>query len=103
MVHEYLPFGLNSAVHCINKIWKPLISYLQLQNIPVIVYIDDGLFSAPNQDLWNLKRATIWNTLAKAGWTLADQKSDAENAGAKSKHYLGFVINTVDMKLISFH
>jgi len=99
MVYEYLPFGLSSAVHCVTKLWKPLIAYFQQQDVPISVYIDDGLFSASNQLLWNQRRNFIYSTLAKAGWTLATQKSDAEDSGSKSKQYLGFVINTQEMKL----
>lgn len=99
MVYEYLPFGLSSAVHCITKIWKPMIAYFQLQNIPVSVYIDDGLFSASSPEAWNHRRNFIWQSLSAAGWTIAEQKSDALDSGSKSKQYLGFVVNTVDMKL----
>jgi len=49
MVYEYLPFGLSSAVHCITKIWKPLIAFFQQQDVPISVYIDDGLFSAASK------------------------------------------------------
>lgn len=99
MVYDFLPFGLNSAVHCITKIWKPLIAYFQMKNIPISVYIDDGLFSAANADSWNHMREFIWDVLAKAGWTIETDKSDGRDMGSVAKHYLGFVVNTHAMKV----
>jgi len=94
MVYDYLPFGLSSAVHCITKLWKPIVSYLQKKGIPLSVYIDDGFFGAQDGDSWNQVRLLIWETISRAGWTIEKDKSDAENQGSMSKHYLGFAINT---------
>jgi len=96
---QYLPFGLNSAVHCVTKVWKPLIAYIQKRGIPLSVYIDDGIFGAANAEEWNATRAFIWDVISKAGWTIEIEKSDGENMGAMAKQYLGFVINTKVMKL----
>jgi len=99
MVYDYLPFGLSSAVHCVTKLWKPLIAFFQQRNIPLSVYIDDGLFSADCADSWNSKRQFIWEIIAQAGWTIEVEKSDSVNNGSMSKQYLGFVVNTKDMKV----
>jgi len=99
MVYDYLPFGLSSAVHCVTKIWKPLIVFFQKRNIPLSVYIDDGLFSADCAESWNHKREFIWDVITKAGWTIEVEKSDSINMGSMSKQYLGFVVNTKDMKI----
>jgi len=99
MVYKFLPFGLNSAVHCVTKVWKPLIAYFQVRNIPLSVYIDDGLFAANDPVAWNQTRLFVWNTLALAGWTIEMAKSDGPDMGAMSKQYLGFIINTREMKV----
>jgi len=99
MVYDYLPFGLNSAVHCITKLWKPIIAYLQQKGIPLSIYIDDGLFGAPDSIKWNEVRGIIWDTITKAGWTIEQDKSDNENQGSMTKHYLGFCVNTRAMKI----
>lgn len=99
MEFDYLPFGLNSAVHCVTKVWKPLIAYIQKQGVPLSVYIDDGIFGAYDAADWNLKRQFIWDAVSKAGWTIECDKSDGENMGSMTKQYLGFTINTKVMKL----
>jgi len=99
MVYDYLPFGLSSAVHCITKLWKPVIAYLQKKGIPLSVYIDDGIFGAPCPSNWNAMREVIWDTIDKSGWTIEKEKSDGENMGSMTKQYLGFVVNTYAMKV----
>jgi len=99
MEFAYLPFGLNSAVHCVTKVWKPVIAYIQKRGIPLSVYIDDGIFGASNASDWELKRTFIWEVVTRAGWTIELGKSDRENMGSMVKQYLGFLINTKVMKL----
>jgi len=99
MVFQYLPFGLSSAVHCITKVLKPLIAYLQRRGIPISVYIDDGIFGAQDPASWERVWAIIYDTIHKAGWTIESEKSNKEFMGSMSKHYLGFCINTKLMKI----
>jgi len=99
MVFDYLPFGLSSAVHCITKLWKPVVAYLQLRGIPISLYIDDGIFGAENAQKWNDIIGLVWDTIKKAGWTIEMDKSDGPNMGSMSKQYLGFLINTKVMKV----
>jgi len=99
MVFDYLPFGLSSAVHCVTKLWKPLISYFQMNDISISIYIDDGLFVAPNMSEWNSKRQFTVDTITKAGWVIAEEKSDKVNEGATKKPYLGFDIDSSNMIL----
>jgi hypothetical protein len=40
-VYNVLLFGLNSAVHVITKIFKPILSYLSLKDVRMTIYIDD--------------------------------------------------------------
>jgi len=99
MVFKFLPFGLNSAVHCVTKLWKPLVAYFHAHDVPLSVYIDDGLFAADNPTRWNECREFVWDTIQKAGWTLECSKSDGPNMGSMSKQYLGFVVNSREMKV----
>jgi len=99
MVFDYLPFGLSSAVHCITKLWKPVVAYLQKRGIPISVYIDDGIFGAENAQTWNEMRTVIWDTISRAGWTIEKDKSDGPHMGSMSKQYLGFLVNTRVMKV----
>jgi len=73
---QCLPFGLNSAVHCLTKIWKPLLAYLHKKNVKLSICIDDGLFVAESLAAWENNRKLIHDVLEKAGWYLADEKSD---------------------------
>lgn len=95
----YLPFGLNSAVHCVTKVWKPLIAYVQKRGVPLSVYIDDGIFGAIDAQDWEAKRKFIWQVITDAGWTIETDKSDEEFMGSMVKQYLGFLVNTKVMKL----
>jgi len=99
MEFAHLPFGLNSAVHCVTKVWKPLIAYIQKQGIPLSVYIDDGIFGAATAQEWEFRRKFIWDVVTKAGWSIEMDKSDNEHMGAMVKQYLGFLVNTKVMKL----
>jgi len=99
MTFDYLPFGLNSAVHCVTKLWKPILAYLQLHDIPISIYIDDGFFLAPNREAWNQHQNLIFDVISKAGWTIAQEKSDAYNTGSHVKTYLGFITDSQAMKV----
>jgi len=76
-----------------------VVAYLQKKGVPLSVYIDDGIFGAASAVEWNAMRSLIWDTVTKAGWTIEQDKSDQENMGAMSKHYLGFIVNTKFMKI----
>jgi len=99
MVFDYLPFGLNSAVHCVTKLFKLIITYLQMLDIPITIYIDDGLFLAPDQETWNKRRKIINEVISRAGWTIAEDKSDGPDGGFTYKKYLGFGLDTMQMKV----
>lgn len=71
----YLPFGLNSAVHCVTKVWKPLIAYVQKRGVPLSVYIDDGIFGAIDAQDWEAKRKFIWQVITDAGWTIGSNNT----------------------------
>jgi len=97
--YKHLPFGLASAVHVITKIMKPIIAKVQSCGIKFSIYIDDGRFLALNQSQANKFRKKIYEILDNSGWQVSKEKSDGENQADKIKKYLGFMINTRDMRV----
>jgi len=97
--YKHLPFGLASAVHVITKIMKPIISKIQSHGIKFSIYIDDGRFLAQSQDQANNFREKVYEILEKAGWQISKEKSDGKDQADRRKKYLGFVIDTTQMKV----
>ncbi len=96
-VFKHLPFGLNSAVHAITKLWKPLVAYFHSEGIKFSIYIDDGRILAENQQDIEKKRQKVFEVVQKAGWQIAWDKSDGPLEGAQTKKYLGFLLNSDSM------
>jgi hypothetical protein len=98
-VFKHLPFGLNSAVHAITKLWKPIIAFLQKQGIRASIYIDDGRVLAVSADQAEEYRTRVYDVVTKAGWQMAPEKSDGFREAAQVKQYLGFIIDAVNMRV----
>lgn len=98
-VYNHLPFGLKCAVHAITKIWKPLIAFLQSKGMRSTIYIDDGRILASSQTEAELFRREAYEVIRKAGWHLEKSKSDGPNQANQTKKYLGFVIDTTEMRV----
>jgi hypothetical protein len=96
-VYNYLPFGLNSAVHCITKIFKPFIAHVQSLGIRMSIYIDDGRILSCSKDQAELDRVTVYDLLRKAGWVLESDKSDSAFDSCQVKKYLGFLVDSQKM------
>ena len=96
-IFKHLPFGLNSAVHAITKLWKPLVSYIHNQGIRFSIYIDDGRILADNADEAEKHRVFVYNVAQKAGWQISLEKSDKANAASQYKKYLGFFVDSNSM------
>ncbi len=96
-VFKCLPFGLNSAVHVITKLWKPLIAYFQLHGIKASIYIDDGRLLSKTAEEAETNRIWAYEVIRKAGWVLETNKSDKIEESGQVKKYLGFVIDTQQM------
>ena len=95
----YLAFGVASAVHCITKLFKPINAYFHGKGISHSIYIDDGRSLARTQEEAEDNRKFIYHTLKQAGWSIETSKSDRRNEAARTKEYLGFVIDTEQMKV----
>jgi len=57
------------------------------------------LLSALNQSQANEFRRKIYEILEKSGWQVSKEKSDKEDQANKKKKYLGFMIDTSDMRV----
>lgn len=93
-VFKHLPFGLNSAVFAITKLWKPLTAYLHMQGIRFSIYVDDGRILAENVTQAEQLHQLVYDLVEKSGWHLAVDKSDGPKEASQCKKYLGFYINT---------
>ncbi len=98
-VFRHLPFGLNSAVAAITKLWKPLLAYFHLNDVRVSIYIDDGRILAVDEHQAERFRKFVYDAIAKAGWVLAENKSDGPLEAARKKRYLGFDIDSTTMSV----
>ncbi len=96
-VYNHLPFGLNSAVHVITKVFKPILAYLRSQDVTLSVYIDDGLIVSSSQAKAERDRILVYDVLAKAGWFIEPSKSDGPDGAEQSKCYLGFDVDSKSM------
>ncbi len=96
---RHLPFGLNSAVHAITKLWKPLLAYIHSKGVRLSVYIDDGRILASSPIQAEEHRRLVYDVIDKAGWQLALDKSDGPMEAAKQKRYLGFLIDSDSMSV----
>jgi len=97
--YTHLPFGLNSAVHAITKIWKPISQYLTSQGLRNSIYIDDGRVLVEDPEEVENARLLTYKTVASAGWSIEKEKSDKKGEAGKIKKYLGFLINSETMTI----
>lgn len=97
----HLPFGLSSAVHVITKLWKPLVAYFTQKKIRFSIYIDDGRIVASSREEAEQALEFVYDTIAKAGWTLEKEKSDTKEEISQVKDYLGFQIDTRSMRVFA--
>ena len=98
-VYNFLPFGIASAVHALTKIMKPLTAYFADKGIRHSIYLDDGRIVASTLDQAKKDLEQVYDTLQKSGWTIAKAKSDTIHSISQSKEYLGFIIDSADMKI----
>jgi hypothetical protein len=90
-IYKVLPFGLSSAVHAITKLWKPILAYLHLKNIPATIYIDDGRLVSKSATEAESNRKFVYEVVTSAGWQISKEKSDGEGGSSQVKSYLGIV------------
>ena len=98
-VFEVMPFGLASAVSCITRLTKPLCQYIASKGIRHSIYIDDGNVLAQTLLLLLEHLQTVLEALKAAGFVISPQKTDTADTVSQIKLYLGFVIDSVEMKV----
>jgi len=71
---KFLPFGLASAVHCITKLFKPIVAKLHSKGIRYSQYIDDGRVVAPSKEKCQNHLRAVYDLLQNcAGFTDSSQ------------------------------
>lgn len=96
-VFKHLPFGLNSSVSAMTKLWKPITGHIHKQGIRFSIYIDDGRILAENAGKAEEDRKRVYEIIEKTGWSMAWEKSDGPLEASQVKTYLGFIIDSNKM------
>ena len=99
IVFLFLPFGVASAVHCITKMLKPIVSHLAEKGIRHTIFIDDGRVSGSSLETTKEHFKYTLEVLCKAGWQVSWPKTDKPEDASRRKEYLGFVIDTDQMRV----
>ena len=98
-IFKFLPFGISSAVHVMTKVMKPFCAFLASQGIRHTIYLDDGRVCSPSKTQSVNHLAQILHFLRQAGWIVALKKSDSAKTVSQIKNYLGFTIDSLNMKV----
>ena len=91
-----LPFGLASSPRIFTKCLKPLLVYLWALGVHLPVYLDDFLIMAHTREQCLEQAQLIIGLLEKLGYLITREKSVLEPT--QRLEYLGFLIDTVEMK-----
>lgn len=97
LAFQFLPFGLASAVHCITKMFKPIVAELHGRGIRYSQFIDDGRVVAGSREECQQHYGEVIMLLENCGWQLARDKSDKMEDVSQIKPYLGFIIDSSSM------
>ena len=90
-------FGLTTAPWVFTKITKPLIAFLHSRGARASIYIDDGIGMAQSLTLALQQKDMMVNVFQEVGFVVNFAKSSL--VPEHRKVYLGFVIDTVLMKV----
>jgi len=92
-----LPFGLCTAPRVFTKLLRPIMAHLHQQGIRSVIYLDDLLLMAQRKDLLISHVAQTVHLLEQLGFLVNQEKSQL--SPSQQATYLGFVINSQEMKL----
>jgi hypothetical protein len=76
---------------------KPILTFLALNGIRNIMYVDNGRTAASTKAKADCNYGFAIDTFVKAGFTIAEDKSDKVGDSVQQKEYLGFKIDSVGM------
>ena len=97
--YTVLPFGLTTAAQVLARMTKPVCVYLASKGIKFPLYIDDGNVFAASRFLCEQHLRFVLDTFEKAGYVISSAKTDKPADISQVKSYLGFIINTIEMKI----
>ena len=92
-----LPFGYSLAPRVFTKIFKPIIAHFRFLGFRVFIYIDDISLVASSFDECKQQLAAITQILEGLGFLVNKEKSQI--LPVTEIRYLGFLINSINMKL----
>ena len=92
-----LPFGYSLAPRVFTKIFKPIMAYFRFLGFRVFIFIDDILLVASSAQECLDQLSIIKQTLQGLGFIVNVDKSQL--TPVTEIHYLGFIINSIIMKL----
>ena len=98
-VYKFLPFGISSAVHVMTKVMKPFSAFISTLGIKHSIFLDDGRVCSLSREQAIRDLNTIFQSLAQAGWIIAIKKSDSPETISQVKKYLGFQIDSKQMRV----
>ena len=91
-----LPFGLAPAPLLFTKLLKPVVALLRRLGLRLIVYLDDIIvFNQTQEGILRDRDSTLW-LLQHLGFVINWEKSVLDPSHCME--YLGFVINSLEMK-----
>ena len=98
-LYEFLVmcFGLTTAPYIFTKITRPILAFLHSRSIRASMYIDDCISAVKTYSQALCVRDTIVNLLQEVGFVINFEKSSL--IPSQQKVYLGFLIDTVLMKV----
>jgi hypothetical protein len=94
-----LVFGLGPAGQALGRVKRPVLSFLSLEGVCSTMYVDDGRTLAGSKEKGDKDYKLTLDTFLKAGFTIAEDKSDKVGSAAQVKEYLGFAIDTNSMSV----
>ena len=98
-VFRVLPFGLSTAVQLLARMTKPICIFLANEGIRLSIYIDDGWILALLRELAAQHLSRTFEVLAQAGFIISPSKSDSPSDVAQVKRHLGFLVDSVKMRV----
>ena len=92
-----LPFGLGPAPMVFTMLLKPVVSYLRLQGIRILVYLDDMLLMAQSVTNLEIHVQTTIQLLRCLGFVLNMKK--CQTTPSQTMEFLGFLVDSRSMTL----
>jgi len=90
-----MPYGFAPAVAVVDRLIKPIKSYLHQFGIRTSMYVDDGQVIEEDKETTEAAFGLVLNTFWRAGWNVQWKKTSTE--AQPQVDYLGVVIDGTDM------